>query len=550
MTRNGLGLSALALLAACGGGGGSDSPPVTPPVSTSVTIAGTAVEGAALPGAAVSAKCVGGTGAATTAPDGKYTLTITSAALPCALKVVGTNGATFHSLLAGSGGGSFTANLSPLTELLVAKAAGVAPGSYFTNFAAGTAPSAATVTQAIDALKSIVAGLIDLTGINPLTDALVVGNPLDQKIDTLVSGLAAAQTTLAAVTSAIVANPTSPEPVKSILSPAASSCAALHSGNYRVINPYETDPAWKHHVMALNAATLTATFHDGSSVTLVSNGDCKFTIDNTDFTDTVLVAPTGILVVYSQSKTTPSLRTMTVGLPEQALPLSELAGTWNTVDWDPQSGSQIAGYVGSTPVITVNGNGEVTAISRCLGLNPCVPDTGPFGSFNASASGGFERVENAVSVAQLYLYKTPAGRAAFMLVNDSGEAIFGTRQEAIASLPAVASFTNFREFQLNGNGTLSTLLDQKVTVTGTDATTSTVTRIRESDGRVDTLSYNKPQAGMRYRAPNSCTIGGVASNCSETAQLLLQGMGITLSVSVGTSPNGAFLSVSVNKPAV
>jgi hypothetical protein len=41
----------------------------------------------------------------------------------------------------------------------------------------------------------------------------------------------------------------------------------------------------------------------------------------------------------------------------------------------------------------------------------------------------------------------------------------------------------------------------------------------------------------------------VASNCSETVQLPLQGMGITLSMSVGTTSVGAFYAVSVGKPA-
>jgi hypothetical protein len=77
----------------------------------------------------------------------------------------------------------------------------------------------------------------------------------------------------------------------------------------------------------------------------------------------------------------------------------------------------------------------------------------------------------------------------------------------------------------------------------------TVTRIRTSDGRVDTLGLDKPRDGLRYRAPNSCTFGGVAGNCSQTVQLVLQGMGITFSVSVGTVPTNAFLSISVNKPS-
>jgi hypothetical protein len=88
--------------------------------------------------------------------------------------------------------------------------------------------------------------------------------------------------------------------------------------------------------------------------------------------------------------------------------------------------------------------------------------------------------------------------------------------------------TDFREFNLNGNGTISALLDQTVTVTATDATAKTVTRIRASDGRVDPLGYDEPRDGLRYRAANSCTVSGVASNCAGTVQLPLQSLGAVL----------------------
>ena len=92
-------------------------------------------QGAALPGATVSIKCAAGTGTATTAADGRYTLTLTGASLPCALRVVGTDGSVFHSVVAGTGTtGTFVANITPLTELLVATATGASPGTFFDGF--------------------------------------------------------------------------------------------------------------------------------------------------------------------------------------------------------------------------------------------------------------------------------------------------------------------------------------------------------------------------------------------------------------------------------
>ena len=51
--------SGAVILAGCGGGGGGSGGPAAP---SSLTIAGTAAKGAALPGATVSIRCAAGTG--------------------------------------------------------------------------------------------------------------------------------------------------------------------------------------------------------------------------------------------------------------------------------------------------------------------------------------------------------------------------------------------------------------------------------------------------------------------------------------------------------
>ena len=75
-----------ALLTACGGGGGDDnSNPGPAPVTTSIS--GVAATGAAIAGATVEAKCAVGSGTTTTGSDGKFTLNIQNATLPCILSV-------------------------------------------------------------------------------------------------------------------------------------------------------------------------------------------------------------------------------------------------------------------------------------------------------------------------------------------------------------------------------------------------------------------------------------------------------------------------------
>lgn len=540
-----LGLVACAALAACGGGG-SD----TPAAPSAVTIAGTAAKGAALAGAAVSIKCATGTGTATTGSDGKYTVTITGANLPCALKVVGTEGSVLHSVVAGTGStGTFAANLTPLTEMLLAYLAGTSPGTFFNGFASSTAVTAASLTDAIAYVKAALAGATDLTGVNPATDSLAVGDAHDQKIDAAMARLASIGVTLEQAIAAILANPSAPDVVAAPLRLAASDCAWLKSGKYRMINPYETDPRWQAHVLTVNAGTKTFTDQDGVLASLTPNGACQYTIADSDATHRVMVSSGGVLVVHTQSTAVPPVPlSVTVGLPEQTLPASYFAGTWNFADWiDSDSAT---GKIAAALDFAIDNTGQVTAVAACMGLAACTPESGPFPKLTANAtSGGFDMVANGASIGRAFVYKTLGEKLVAVMVFADGEFIIGTRKEVLGTLPAVGTVSDFRQFSLNGNGTLSTLSEDFTTVTANDATARTLTRQLNSTGRIDTLGYDKPRDGLRHRSLNSCSIGGVASNCAEFVQLPLQGMGITLTMSVGTNSATAFYQVSVGKPA-
>ena len=200
-----LGLAAGIALAGCGGSDDSPSTPpapapaptpAPPPPPTAITVAGTAVKGAALAGAAISVKCAAGNGTTTAAATGAYTVTLTGGALPCVVKAAGTDGTTYHSVVPGRGDtGAFTANVSPLTEMVVARLAELQPADLFTRFndePAGFGTFAAWLPTdadfAISYVQTAMAGLTNLTGVNPLTDPLVVGNSLDVKIDQVMAG--------------------------------------------------------------------------------------------------------------------------------------------------------------------------------------------------------------------------------------------------------------------------------------------------------------------------------------------------------------------------
>ncbi|MEO5881195.1 MAG: hypothetical protein ABIQ06_02155, partial [Caldimonas sp.] len=373
---------------------------------------------------------------------------------------------------------------------------------------------------------------------------------LDQKIDAVVASFATAGVTLAQVTAAIVANPTGPTVLRSALAPAASSCAWLKSGKYRMISPGELDPKWRTHVLQVDATALTVTDQDGVTLPVTSDGACQFSVDDSDAINKVMVSSGGILVVHSQSKTVATDRSLTFGLPEQTLPVSEFAGTWNVASWDPNSGIATPGYVTQSQEVSLDATGQITAVSECLGLaTPCSVGTGPFPRFTANAtSGGFDMIENGSSNARVFMFKTLAGKAVMVFLDNQGQFFIASRKASLGALPAVGTVSNFRQVVWNGNGSTGALNEDTTTVTAIDALAKTTTRLLASNSRVDMLTYDTPRDGLRYRAPNSCTIAGVASNCAEVVQLPLQGMGMTLSMSVGSNPATAFFQASVGKP--
>ncbi len=126
----------LVTLYGCGGGGGGGS------TGSSLTITGTAATGAAIANGAVSVTCASGTGTATTNADGSYTVTITGGTAPCLLKATATDalGVTTN-LYSAIETGQTVANITPLTQMVVAAALGADPATAFT---AGVSGSTAT----------------------------------------------------------------------------------------------------------------------------------------------------------------------------------------------------------------------------------------------------------------------------------------------------------------------------------------------------------------------------------------------------------------------
>lgn len=157
-----------ALVGCGGGGGGSSTPnsatalaPLAPMTPVDLVLTGTAATGLAIADATVNAKCVVGSGTTKSLADGSYRLLVSPGQLPCLLEVISPkDGSRLHSIAVGTAGSaiSASANLTPLSELLVARMAHKDPATAFNTFEAGSVN--ALTAAAVQAAQADVVSLL------------------------------------------------------------------------------------------------------------------------------------------------------------------------------------------------------------------------------------------------------------------------------------------------------------------------------------------------------------------------------------------------------
>ena len=193
-------------------------------------LAGVAAVGRAIVGGTVQGVCAAGPAlpATTTDSSGHWQLALVGQTLPCALRAsrgsVGgaANSATFVSIATAAG----TANLTPLTHLLVANLAGTAtPDAWFAGLSSNASPlatiTATQVNTSLSRLAATLTGLTPLASTNPVTTAFtaVAGNVSDDMLVALAQALASSGVAYATLVTA-AATP-------SFAAPSAAFSAAL-----------------------------------------------------------------------------------------------------------------------------------------------------------------------------------------------------------------------------------------------------------------------------------------------------------------------------------
>lgn len=553
--------AAAVLLAACGGGGGSNSETVgesTPPPAA-LKISGTAATGLALANSTVAVKCSTGSGTATTLSDGTYSLSITGGALPCVIQVTGEadgTSITLHSVTETSAGStSVVANVTPLTEMIVAQLTGTLPSNVFSTLESGGTVTvtkeqlnAATVAV-VTALKDATG--IDLTAIDPFKSPLVAatataptqGNEYDKLLDTLNQSVptealpmivnqiasAAASTTDGSNTTEAEGKITLTEVMQAVDGGSLPGCAQAVSGKYRTIDYFG-----RTFVRQIDFKNKTFNRGDGQPLFTIDydsvNKPCEFTVSGTfegkESRFDVVIGPQGA-GTYKSVNVTDSRATMGYIFPVQAHPVSAIVGEWTFLQSGNMPGDGIRHFLGK---MTLASNNKVNFCD----YNPSaswaceVPTDMIDEEVNAATDGGFRFYEVATptdKTASMYAYRSPAGTLTlFGTTNPAGtvgvdveQTHFIAARLAKQTIPAVGTAAKYWEVMLsrldatnnyavNSPASISFSANSN-TVTAVDAANNSYSRTRASDGRVDTIRPNAPLEGMRFRPP----VSGVAA---------------------------------------
>lgn len=562
------GAGVLVVLAACGGGGDSDGG--AGPAPAVLTLTGTAAKGAALAGAQIEAKCVGGSLNGTAEPNGSYTLVLPeAAALPCVLKAtdpadLSNPPLAYYSVATGSGR-SARANITPVTTLAVAHmAAGPAEG-YFSAFDASAPPNnvAAAQTAAAEAVvATLLAAGVDLSSAGDVFAVpLVAGSAsdaYDRALDALQAKLAETGVSLNALADGVVANVnpliTAPnEPVASLpaallLRPQASTCDALRSGTYVSIDsesvyPESSYPGFPAVDVAIDAATLTytdVTIGESGSLVPVAGARCRYTLGDgvgSEPDAEVTVSGAGVMLVRWLTENVNGTWHGSVLIPQQSHTLAELVGEWNLLGFEQDGGGR---PFLQNATATIDAGGSIRNLTTCVvSSGACTTEAHSDSVMVSDGQGAFFLNSPADGSRRASAYRAGSGELMLVLVKANGALSFATRKAAQV-LPVLNSASQGWQVRLQPNAVepwFTAPLGMshfQNTVTALDPALQRYTRSQVVDvasgvTRPETIVLNSPRAGFRHRLAATGVLhsDGSTGNVAAWEALPLRGMGVS-----------------------
>ena len=564
-------VAAAALVAACGGGGGAQS---------GVQLSGVAATGLAMANAPVDVKCASGTGTATTNASGAYTVTVENGAMPCIVKVTSTAAdgttVTLHSLAQGSGS-TATANVTPLTEMILARAVGTLPSDLFSNFGSGTAVTAAAVTQArteILAALSTVAG-VDLTAIDPFATPLVAatadnptgGNNYDKLLDQL--GTVVTPAMLPQVVSQIASTTSSTAPVTltevvaNIAKGTLEGCPQALSGKYRIV-----DYVGASDVVDIDFKAGLVKAADGDFPITLASQACEFNVAGQAPT-TVMIGPAGAGVTRDAERAA-------FIFPVQAHTVASVLGDWEFLESGVEEvshGNAARHWVGQ---LSIAGDGKAAVCDYNVMLNDfgsgCQPDTDDPATIVGQADGTF-KLQYGDGATDVYGFRAPGGALTLFGTNNAAGSLDAevlktsfvlTRPQTATASPVgtVSKFWDVLQSVSINTSTGAAILDSRsqpiytaeaprrnsnaVTSVTETSVTRKLTSSGDDNGRVDTLTLNDPIPGLRSRPSGIDTSTG--SSIPYSAVIIRSLPGIGMSVALDMRADAHFMSYTVTRP--
>ncbi len=584
--------SGVLALGGCGGGSSDSSSPAAA-TTAPITLTGTAAGGIAIAGGTVTAKCASGTGTATTAADGTYTLTFTGTP-PCMLQVTDPNNAAnvYYSAV---DAGTTTANITPLTTLVVANALGADPATAYAGFSSTTASNitSSTLSAAVTNVSTALASSLNITipsGTNPLTATftaateVTTGSALDSTIDALVTALAAANTQISTLTAALASSTTASAAAAAVAQAAATSNIATSA----LANcPYAPSGQWL--VGTIGAQSFKIANLDFSKMTGAGGTDpanptenytitqtvdssnnpipCAFQLTSTStanpFSVDVRVSKSGVAAAgatLSAAVSVPvvplSTTSLSIAFPLQStLAIADLAGNWNGVSFG-QNVLPSKAWVTSFAQLAIDSSGNVNAYDCGGGLtcSASVQDSAIITRNAADPGGVFTATGSDGSVSKIAGYKSANGDMIMLALSPSDTVTYGNQynvfSKRVSPIIRRAAGTTYTAYVWIANNAGSGALQQSAKIfnyTVNSATANSITRTDNVSGIIDTIDYDDPRPYMARRP----AIAATATQAAVSEWILIGGVGWSAigstSGEVAPSPTApAFLDIAIN----
>lgn len=328
----------------------------------------------------------------------------------------------------------------------------------------------------------------------------------------------------------------------------------MAGGTYRYIEPAAGGKISSMGLIevALSAAGVPTLIFPDRSATLLSPGPapCSFTLPDGSG---LVVSPAGVgLVSRAQSGS----RFPSILFPEQAIPLSMLAGTWNSLSWSRKSPSSLGQpYMLSYGSLSFSAVGGVSGRVDCpVAIDPaaCTNAAGGFGRLVAVDAGGFAGA-GTLNGMQAFAYKSGIDTLV-VLVDPDGSLTLLTPQAASA-LPKAGSITSSWGFRSNTAGVLE--ISATDFLQGITATRTTIVSVDEARGLDIRNSSESGGAAVSHTVRHNTPLPGflirdAGPGVTPAILMPLRGMGLTAVSRLGaTNPTApgtgdGFLGLSVS----